>query len=251
LSGVSAEEVSAPSTAEEEKRLAGRAALSEVTSGMTLGLGTGSTVRYFLEALAEALASDELQGVSGVPTSVETEDRCRRFGIPTIGLAEGVSLDLAVDGADELSPSLDLIKGLGGALLREKIIVQAARRFVVIADSAKEVSALGERSPLPVEIVPFAWEAHLPFFRSLGADPIPRERGGELIRTDNGNHIVDLRFSPRLPEPRDLERALRSRAGVVETGLFLGMADQAYIGTPSGLIIRERGVEVAQDGRLR
>jgi ribose 5-phosphate isomerase A len=218
---------------------------------MTLGLGTGSTVRYFLEALAEALDSGALHTISGVSTSVETEERCRVLGIPTIGLEEGVSLDLAVDGADEVSPSLDLIKGLGGALLREKIVVQAAQRFVVIADSAKEVAVLGERSPLPVEIVPFALETHLPFFRSLGADPIPRESGGMLVRTDNGNYIVDLRFSPRLPNPRELESVLRSRAGVVETGLFLGMADRAYIGAPRGVLLRERAGEVDQGGRLR
>lgn len=224
---------------EEEKRIAGRAALSEVTSGMVLGLGTGSTVRYFLEALAESLQSGALAGITGVPTSLDTEERCRNLGIPTRALGEGVELDLAVDGADEVSPSLDLIKGLGGAHLREKIVVQAARRFVVIADSAKEVEGLGERSPLPVEVVPFAWEAHLPFFRSLGADPLPRERGGKLVHTDNGNLIVDLRFSPRIPDPRLLEATLRSRAGVVETGLFLGMADLALIGTPSGVLRRE------------
>jgi ribose 5-phosphate isomerase A len=234
-------------TAEEEKRLAGRAALEEVASGMTLGLGTGSTVRYFLEALAEAIASGALHTITGVSTSVETEDRCRSLGIPTIALGEGVTLDLAVDGADEVSPSLDLIKGWGGALLREKVVAQAARRFVVIADSTKEVGALGERSPLPVEVVPFAWRAHLPFFRSLGADPIPRERGGELVRTDNGNQIVDLRFSPCIADPRDLEMALSSRAGVVETGLFLGMAERAYIGTAGGVIVRDRSAPSALD----
>jgi ribose 5-phosphate isomerase A len=232
--------LSGPSLQEEEKRLAGRAVLSEVTSGMTLGLGTGSTVRYFLEALAEALASGDLQTISGVSTSVETEERCRLLRIPTIELGEGVVLDLAVDGADEVSPSLDLMKGLGGALLREKLVVQAARRFVVIADSTKEVTALCERAPLPVEVVPFAWRAHLPFFRSLGADPVPRERAGALLLTDNGNHIVDLHFSESPPDPRDIEAALRSRAGVVETGFFLGMAKRAYIGTAGGGVVRER-----------
>lgn len=236
---------------EEEKRIAGRAALAEVASGMTLGLGTGSTVRYFLEALAEALEAGDLTGVSGVPTSVDTEERCRQLGIPMRPLDAGVVLDLAVDGADEVSPSLDLIKGLGGALLREKIVVQAARRFVVIADSAKEVASLGERAPLPVEVVPYAWQAHLPFFRELGADPRPRERGGEQFRTDNGNLIVDLHFAPYIPDPLALEASLRARAGVVETGLFLGVADLALVGSPSGVIRRERPGRAGNQGGRR
>lgn len=207
---------------------------------MTLGLGTGSTVRFFLEALAEAIESGELHGIRGVATSLDTEDRCRRLGIPLIELEGGASLDLAVDGADEVSPTLDLIKGLGGALLREKIVVQAARRFVVIADSAKEVGSLGERSPLPVEVVAFGWRGHLAYFRSLGAEPALREARGEPVRTDSGNLIVDLRFAPRMPDPAALQIALRSRAGVVETGLFLGMADRAYVGTPNGVFVRNR-----------
>lgn len=207
---------------------------------MTLGLGTGSTVRWFLEALGRALAGGDLRDIRGVPTSVDTETRCRELGIPTLALDAGTRLDLAIDGADEVTPEVDLIKGLGGALLREKIVVQAADRFLVVADSGKEVSRLGERSPLPVEVVPFAFQAHLPYFRSLGAEPTPRTgKDGALVRTDNGNHIVDLRFSPSIPDPRALERELAGRAGVVETGLFLGVADRVLVGTGERVVSRE------------
>ncbi|MSR23403.1 MAG: ribose-5-phosphate isomerase RpiA [Gemmatimonadetes bacterium] len=228
-------------SSESEKEGAGRAALAEVTSGMTLGLGTGSTVRFFLESLGEALSSGRIRDVRGVATSRDTETRCALLGIPVVELDDGVELDLSVDGADEVSPSLDLVKGLGGALLRERIVVQAARRFVVVVDSAKEVAALGEKVPVPVEVLPFGWRSHLSFFRALGADPCPREGpDGELARTDNGNYLVDLRFFPRIPDPERLERELRGRAGVVGTGLFLQVADRVLVGTVGGVVARER-----------
>lgn len=228
-----------------QKRLAGEAALDEVSSGMRLGLGTGSTVRYFLEALARRLTGSELVDVSGVPTSRETSELCRSLGIPELELDEMDDLDLAVDGADEVTPALDLIKGLGGALLREKIVVQAARRFVVIVDSGKEVRQLGEHSPLPVEVVPFGWRRQLPFLRSLGCEAVPRTSGaGELFVSDNGNYLIDLHFSSPLDDPAEMEQALRARAGVVATGFFLDMADLALVGTKEGGVRRLR----AEDG---
>ena len=227
--------------AEAEKRAAGLAALGEVEAGMTLGLGTGSTVNYFLQGLAEALESGEIWDIRGVPTSSETEKRCRGLGIRTVSLSDGILLDIAVDGADEVSPEVDLVKGLGGALLREKMVVQAARRFVVIVDSGKEVGSLGEQAPVPVEVTPFGWAAQLAFFRSLGAEPNPRRRkGGEMVVTDNGNHLIDLRFESGIPSPRELETALQLRAGVVETGLFLQMADRVFVGTGEGVTLRRR-----------
>lgn len=226
--------------AERGKEAAGRQALDEVASGMTVGLGTGSTVRWFLEALAEALEDGRLSGVQGVPTSVETEKRCQALGIPLLGLAEAGTLDLAVDGADEVSPSLDLIKGLGGALLREKMVVQSARRFVVIVDPGKLVRRLGDRSPLPVEVVRFGWEAHLPFFRDLGGDPQLRRVEGEPFVSDNGHFIVDLHFADGMPDPRAIESALQARAGVVETGLFLEMAQRVISGEPGTPRILDR-----------
>jgi len=223
---------------EQAKREAGRAALGEVQSGMRLGLGTGSTVRYFLEALGEALREGALSDLRGVPTSLDTERRCIDLGIPLLTLAEAGTLDLAVDGADEVTPALDLVKGLGGALLREKIVVQAARRFVVIADRAKAVDRLGTRAPLPVEVAAFEWSCHLPFFRELGAEPVLREdREGSPCVTDNGNLLVDLHFSSGISDPFELERSLQRRAGVVECGLFLGLADRALLASESGEIM--------------
>jgi ribose 5-phosphate isomerase A len=211
---------------------------------MVLGLGTGSTVLYFLEALGADLREGKLEEIRGVATSMDTEERASALGIPLMGLAQAGSLDLAVDGADEVDPALDLIKGLGGALLREKMVVQAARRFVVIVDESKRVDRLGTRAPVPVEVVPFAWEAHMPFFRELGADPVLRLNPDRSpFRTDNGNPVIDLHFEEGVPKPKELDRALRGRAGVVETGLFLGMADRVLLGTASGDLItldRER-----------
>lgn len=222
------------------KRAAARRALLEVESGMVLGLGSGSTVAHFLELLAERIREGELHDVVGVPTSVHTAESSLQLGIPLTELARQRVLDLTVDGADEVDPELDLIKGLGGALLREKIVARASRRLVIIADQSKRVARLGERSPLPVEVVRFAWEVHLPFLRALGAEPILRRSSdGEPYITDNGNYILDCGFDGGLGEPRAVENALQARAGVVESGLFLAMADMAVIGAepaPSVLV---------------
>jgi len=140
-------------------------------------------------------------------------------------------LDLTVDGADEVDPALDLIKGLGGALLREKMVAQATRQFVIIVDEGKLVPRLGTRSPLPVEVVPFAWRSHLPFLESLGAHVERKVRpDGEPYLTDNGNLIVHCRFPAGIGDPAELEAALASRAGIVETGLFLGLAQEVLVG---------------------
>ena len=150
------------------KQQAAEAAMAYVRDGMALGLGTGSTTKFFIEALGAAVRDGRVRNVRGVPTSVRSETLARELGIPLTTLGECPKLDVAVDGADKVGPGLDLIKGLGGALLREKIIAQAAARFVVIADASKDVAKLGTKSPLPVEVVPFAHEAQVPFFRAWG-----------------------------------------------------------------------------------
>ncbi|NRA97498.1 MAG: ribose 5-phosphate isomerase A [Planctomycetes bacterium] len=218
-------------------------ALTRVESGMRLGLGTGSTVAHFLKHLGEALREGRLKDIVGVPTSERTASSCKELGIPTVALEDHPDLDLGVDGADEVDPSLELIKGLGGALLREKMVASSCRRFVVIADETKRVANLFERSPLPVEIVPFAWRAHLPFLRDLGADPTLRTTSDhEPYRTDNGNVVVDCRFTPGARDAREIARALEARPGVVEHGLFLGMANEAILaaGDAIEVIGRER-----------
>ena len=217
------------------KQRAAEAALGYVQSGMVVGLGTGSTADFFIQALATALAEGRVRDIRGIPTSVQSERRARELGIPLAMLSATVRPDVTIDGADEVAPNLDLIKGLGGALLREKIVAQNSAKLIIIADASKTVSALGTRSPLPVEVVPFCHEAHEPFLRSLGATPVlRRDPAKNPVVTDNGNYIYDCRFS-RIDRAKDVESALLHRAGVVETGLFLGMAERAIIGDDGGV----------------
>jgi len=218
------------------KAAAAARAADLITSGTAIGLGTGSTVRPLLSLLGARLADGTLHDVVGVPTSEDTSARCRALAIPVTTLDEHPVLALAIDGADEVGPGLDLIKGLGGALLREKLVARAARRFVVVADASKRVRRLGSRSPVPVEVVPFGWSTHLPFFERLGADPVLRRTAdGEPYRTDGGHYIVDCRFPRGIRDPRALARALAARPGIVEDGLFLHMAHEAYIASAAGV----------------
>lgn len=223
------------------KRAAAARAVALVDDGMRLGLGTGSTIAHFLTLLGERVAAGAVTDLIGVPTSIRTAERCRELGVPLGELHDLAPLDLAVDGADEVDPDLDLVKGLGGALLREKIVAAEARRFVVVVDASKVVDRLGERGPLPVEVVPFAWRCHVPFLEELGARPVLR-RGpdGEPLRTDNGNVVLDCRFPGGLPDPRATEARLRARAGVVATGLFLGMATDVLVAGEGGVEHRTR-----------
>ncbi|HSZ55229.1 MAG TPA: ribose-5-phosphate isomerase RpiA [Tepidisphaeraceae bacterium] len=212
------------------KRRAAEAALKFVESGMVVGLGTGSTADEFLQVLAAALAGGTLRDIRGIPTSRQSEARARQLGIPIVTLAQCRQAQITIDGADEVAPDLDLIKGLGGALLREKLVAQNSAKLVIIADASKAVSRLGTHSMLPVEVVQFAHEVHEQFIRSLGAIPtLRRTAAGEPFVTDNSNYIYDCRFPSGIDQPHEVERTLISRAGIVETGLFLGMASVALI----------------------
>ena len=204
----------APAQAEAEKRAAGYAAVSEVGSGMLLGLGTGSTVRYFLEGLAEAIESGRLRDICGVPTSSWTETRCRELRIPMASLTEGTALDLVVDGADEVDASNALIKGGGGALTREKIIAASADEFICIVDDGKVVDRLGA-FPLPVEVIPMA--RGLVARKLAGMGGRPEYRHG--VVTDNGNVILDV-WDLSIDDPDALERAINDIVGVVVNGIF-------------------------------
>lgn len=226
---------------EDLKRDAARAALSSVRNGMVLGLGTGSTVKHLVDLLAEALSEGRLTDVVGVPTSLRTERQARELGIPLVELAEHSRLDLTIDGADEISPGLDLIKGLGGALLREKMVAQASERLIIISDDTKLVDRLGLRAPLPVEVVEWSWEAHVAYLEGLGAAVALRTGAdGEPVWSDNGNLFLDCTFDGGIADPAGLERTLAARAGVVDTGLFLGMADEAVIAAADGTRIMRR-----------
>ena len=223
------------------KRLAGREAALAVEPGMRVGLGTGTTVACFLDHLAERIGQGELPGVVGVATSVRTERAARALAIPLATLAQVGYLDLTVDGADEVAPGLDLIKGLGGALLREKIVAQASKRMLVIADDTKLVPRLGARAPLPVEVTPFAHASHVGWLGELGSEPRLRLGAGRRpYRTANGNYIVDCRFEGGIPDPTELELLLAGRAGVVESGLFLGIAEGAFVAGAGGVRLVSR-----------
>lgn len=225
------------------KAAAGALAADSVAPGMKLGLGTGSTVAFFLESLAIRIKEGDLPGIIGVPTSLWTQERATDLGIPLGTLEEIGSMDLTVDGADDVDPALELIKGLGGALLREKMVAQASRKIIIIADESKLVPKLGTRSPLPVEVVPFAWQSHLPYLTQLGAEPTLRRGPDDSpMSTDNRNFILDCRFPQGIDDPAALEAELAGRAGVVETGLFLGLAHEVLVGGTAGVerIIRDK-----------
>jgi len=239
------------STPDQLKSAAAAVAVELISSGTVIGLGTGSTIRPLLRLLGRRLADGRLRDVMAVPTSEDTAARCRALGIPLTTLDEHEHLDLAIDGADEITPRLDCIKGLGGALLREKLVALAARRFVIIADESKRVRRLGTHAPLPVEVIPFGWRTHLEFFANLGARPTLRRRAdGEPYRTDSGNLIVDCRFPRGIADPGPIARALARRTGIVEDGLFLRLAHAAIIAGPRGITRLTRG-SVTRHGRSR
>ena len=221
------------------KRKAAEAAAEWIRDGMTLGLGTGSTVRHLLDVIAERRAGGEWRGVVGVPTSVDTERRAAALGIPLATLAERPRVDVTIDGADEVDPRLRLIKGLGGALLREKVVAAASGALVIVADATKVVDRLGTKAPLPVEVDPFSEPIQPAFLRSLGAEPVLRRRAdGSAYVTDGGNHVFDCRFAEGIADPEGLERALALRPGIVESGLFLGLATAAVIAAEGGVEVR-------------
>jgi ribose 5-phosphate isomerase A len=223
------------------KQQAASRALTYVRSGMVLGLGTGSTTAYFIEMLGERLKAGTLQDVVGVPTSEKTAAQACDLGIPLTTLADHPHLDLAVDGADEVDPHLNLIKGLGRALLREKIVEIHADCFLVIVDQSKLVPRLGTRGPLPVEIVPFQAEVHARWLNTLGCRAeLWREEDGSLVVTDNGNYLVRCWFPDGIDDPYALARTLADRPGIVEHGLFLDMASAAIVASPEGTRILER-----------
>jgi ribose 5-phosphate isomerase A len=218
------------------KEQAARYALSYLRDGMVLGLGTGSTTSYFIDMLGELVRAGSLHNIIAVPTSEGTANRARALGIPLTSLAEYEHLDLAIDGADEVDHDLNAIKGLGRALLREKIVEIHARRFLLIVDESKLVQRLGSNVPLPVEVVPFGMEAHLRWLQTLDCRPELRyESDGSIIVTDNGNYLVNCWFPEGIADPYSLARTLADRPGIVEHGLFLDMVTDLVLATTDGV----------------
>lgn len=213
----------------EFKRQAAEQAVAFVESGMLVGLGGGSTAGFAVRCIARLLREGRLRDVRGVPCSLQVEAQARELGIPLAALDEHASIDLTIDGADEVDPNLDLIKGGGGALLREKIVAQASRREIIVVDESKLSPALGTRWPVPVEVIPFGWRAQAGYLESLGARPVLRPAGdGAPFKTDQGNLILDCQFGP-IPDPAGLAARLNERAGIVEHGLFLGLATDVVV----------------------
>jgi ribose 5-phosphate isomerase A len=216
-------------------------ALELVRHGALVGLGSGRAASAFVRALGPRVA--EGLAVRGVATSLETAALAREAGVPLVELDEEMVLDLTVDGADEVDPRLDLIKGYGRALVREKIVAAASRRLVILVGREKLVPRLGARGRLPVEVVPFGLPLVARRLRDLGCRPEPCLRNGALFVTDNGNHILDCAIEP-IPDAARLERDLRRIPGVVDSGLFLGMADTVLVGEgPELRLVEERCVE--------
>jgi ribose 5-phosphate isomerase A len=217
------------------KRQAAERALDYVQSGMVLGLGTGSTAKHMLYGLAARLADGRLRDIVGVPTSSQAGALARELGIPLGTLEQYPQLDLALDGADEVDPALNLIKGLGGALLYEKIVESSTKRLIIMADESKLVAQLGTHAPLPVEVIPFGLPLITSRLAALGCTPVLRRAADKRpYRTDEGNMILDCRFSA-IPDPLALGVAIKVIPGVVEHGLFIGMASVVLVAGARGV----------------
>jgi ribose 5-phosphate isomerase A len=235
----------APDPAAEARRAAGETAARMVEDGMRLGLGTGSTAAEAIAALGRRIREDGLR-IAGVPTSFSAERLARRHGVPLLTLddlqvdARRLPLDIALDGADEVGPELTLIKGRGGAHTRERVVAALAERFVVLADESKLVERMGTRSPVPVETLPMATPAVAGALRALGAEPVLREgsaKDGPVV-TDQGFWILDAHFRDGIDDPGALASELDHIPGLLDHGLFVGMATEALIGRPDGGVSR-------------
>jgi ribose 5-phosphate isomerase A len=223
------------------KKAAGEKAAEYIRAGMTVGLGTGSTAYWAIEKIGSMVA-DGLD-IKAVATSLQSEKQAKELGIPLVSFAAVDQIDVDIDGADEVDERLCLIKGGGGALLREKIIASASKQMIVVADHTKLVSQLG-CFPLAVEVIPFGWELTIRKLKALGCEPTVRTQEGKPFITDNGNLIMDCAFGT-ISDPASLHDSLNNTPGVVENGLFVGIASRAVIGYPDGhtQIIGPEGLE--------
>lgn len=228
------------SDVEHFKRLAGEKAVERVKDGMVLGLGTGSSAKYATIKIGQLWQAGVLTDIVGIPTSSATEALAREFDIPLSTLDEHPVIDLAIDGADEIDPNLDLIKGLGGALVREKITEVATKYLIIVADSRKLVDKLGIRGPLSVEVTQFAWRHHVRWLAGLGCEPALRGGQDNPYITDNHNFIVDCTFPHGIDDPAELDKILNNQPGIVGHGLFLGMANEVIVAGEDGIkVIRK------------
>jgi ribose 5-phosphate isomerase A len=233
------------------KRQAAEAAVDLIQPEMVVGLGAGSTALKAIECIGERLADGRLYGIVGVPCSAQVASDAQRLGVPLTTLDEHPVIDLTIDGADEVDPQLRVIKGGGGALLREKIVAQASRREIIIVDEGKLSDRLGTTWALPVEVIPFGWRTHLDFFAELGATVSVRVGERTIwFRTDSGNLILDCTFGP-MADPDGLAGALEARAGIVEHGLFIGLVSQVVVAGADGVWWLGEGMTRGRDDKRK
>jgi len=218
------------------KKLAAEKAVDYIEDGMIVGLGTGSTVDFTLRKLGE-LVKGGLK-IEGVPSSLRTKKSANEYGIPIVDLNEHTEIDITIDGADEVDSFLNLIKGGGGALAREKIIAFHSKKVIIVVDESKIVKRLGIDNPIPVEIIKFGWGATRRTLEDLGCTTELRTITGEAYITDNSNYIVDCDFG-KIDEPELLEKEINSVPGVVENGLFVDLVDEVIVGSKQGIITLE------------
>ena len=221
----------------ELKKKAAEKAVEEIADGMIVGLGTGSTFQFALEKISQRIASGELKNIIGVPSSIRTEKEAQRLGIPVASLNEKIKVDITIDGADEVDENLNLIKGGGGALLREKILAQASRRLIIIVDSSKLSKHLGTNFPVPVEVIQYAVNVEKNYLQSLGAKILQRKNSdGSNYITDENNFILDANFGA-IKNLEKLTTLLNKRAGIVEHGIFIGMTSEVICATSEDIKI--------------
>ncbi len=225
---------------DELKAAAAHAAVEMVESGMVIGLGTGSTANYATRRIGELYRTGALTDIVGIPSSIRTEELARELRIPLTTFDQHPRIDVTIDGADEVDPSLNLIKGGGGALLREKVLAQATHKNLIIVDESKMSARLGQKWAIPIEVIPFAVDSEEIFLKSIGGKPLRRETDdGKPYQTDQGNYILDTDFGP-IGNLDELAGYLNDRAGIVEHGLFLGLAAAVIVARESGIERMER-----------
>jgi len=222
---------------DELKKQAALAALDEIRSGMVVGLGTGSTATHFIRGLADKVRAG--MKIVAIPTSDESRLLAEEVGISLTTFKEHLEIDVTVDGADEVSPHLDLIKGLGGALVREKIVAHASKRVIIVVDESKLVRQLGTKTVIPIEVISFAADRIMAQLRQLGGDAVVREKNGRPFVSDNGNTIVDWKHGV-IDDPVALEKKLKGMTGVVDSGIFAGIANTVIVAASSGIRKIER-----------
>jgi ribose 5-phosphate isomerase A len=217
------------------KRQAAEKAVERVKDGMVLGLGTGSSAKYAIIKIGQLWQAGVLTDIVGIPTSRETEALAGEYDIPLVTLDQCPEIDLTIDGADEIDPNLDLIKGLGGALVREKITEIATKHLIIVAHHHKLVKKLGTRCPLSVEVTQFAWQTHARWLESLGCTPVLRGGEESPYVTDNHNYLLECTFPNGIDDPAELDVVLNNHPGIVGHGLFLNMANEAIVAGEDGI----------------